>query len=70
MGTGSRVAKLLPLKNLLPSIRRKDRNLFMNGASVYTDGVLVSFEEEGPESCNCQLAQKRKKMVMCTCTWD
>ena len=33
----------------------------MNGAYVYTDGILVSFEEEGPESCNCQMAQKKDK---------
>jgi len=61
MGTGSRVPELLPLRNLLPSVKRKDRNLFMNGAYVSTEGILVSFEEEGPESCNCQLATKREK---------
>jgi len=53
--------QFLPLKNLLPSVKRNDRGLYGDGAYVYTEGILVSFEEEGPESCNCQAAKKSRK---------
>lgn len=59
--SASRTPETLPLKNLLPSGKRKDRNLYLDGAYVVTEGYLVSFEEEGGESCNCQKAKKSKK---------
>ena len=59
--SASRVLEFVPLKNLLPSKKRKDRNLYADGAYVYTEGYLISFEEEGPEACNCDKAKKSLK---------
>jgi hypothetical protein len=53
--------EFLPLKNLLPSKKRKDRNLYADGAYVTTEGYLISFEEEGPEACNCGKAKASLK---------
>src|SRR5438552_3721603 len=57
----TRMPEELPLKKLITTKKRKDRNLFMDGAYVVTEGYLISFEEEGPESCNCQKAKKGLK---------
>src|SRR5690242_20639720 len=57
----TQTAESLPLKNLIPSKRRIDKDLYLNGAYVITEGYLISFEEEGPESCNCNKASKSKK---------
>ena len=55
-------AEELPLRNLLPSRKRKnDKSLWREGAYVVMDGYLVDFEEQGPESCNCNEALKSKK---------
>jgi len=55
-------AEELPLRNLLPSRKRKnDKNLWREGAYVVMDGYLVDFEEQGPESCNCKEALKSQK---------
>jgi hypothetical protein len=52
----------LPLKNLLPSKKRKnDKKLWKEGAYVVMEGYLVDFEEEGPESCNCAEAKASDK---------
>jgi len=51
----------LPLNMLINSTKKNDANLYQNGAYVYTDGYLISAEEEGPESCNCNKAIKAKK---------
>ncbi len=59
--SASRTPEDLPLNKLITSRKRKDKGLFMDGAYVITEGWLVSFEEEGPESCNCQKATKKKK---------
>lgn len=59
--SSTKVPEFLPLKNLLPSVKRDDRNLYADGAYVYSEGFLVSFEEEGPESCNCGKAKKSLK---------
>ncbi|MBL0180987.1 MAG: hypothetical protein IPP96_01365 [Chitinophagaceae bacterium] len=59
--SGSRTPESLPLKNLLPSRKRADRNLYADGAYVVTEGWLISFEEEGPEACNCNKAKKSLK---------
>jgi hypothetical protein len=57
----SQTSASLPLKNLIPSKKRIDKDLYLNGAFVTTEGYLISFEEEGPESCNCNKANKSKK---------
>ncbi|MEO6404013.1 MAG: hypothetical protein ABIY51_13880 [Ferruginibacter sp.] len=54
-------AEFLPLKNLLPSRQRIDKNLWYEGAYVYTEGYLTSAEEQGPESCNCKQASIKSK---------
>jgi hypothetical protein len=54
-------AEYLPLKNLITSKKRKDRDLWSENAYVYTEGYLVSAEEQGPESCNCKKASKKLK---------
>lgn len=56
-----RVAEFLPLKNLLPSRRRIDKDLWFEGAYVYTEGYLTSADEQGPESCNCKQASIKNK---------
>ncbi|HEX2683770.1 MAG TPA: hypothetical protein VHL77_07550 [Ferruginibacter sp.] len=53
----SRIPEDLPLNKLITKKKRKDRQLFMDGAYVVTEGYLISFEEEGGESCNCQKAK-------------
>jgi hypothetical protein len=53
--------EFLPLKNLLPSKKRKDRKLYADGAYVTTEGYLISLEEEGPEACNCGKAKASLK---------
>ena len=53
--------EILPLRNLITSKKRKDRNLYADGAYVITEGYLISFEEEGPEACNCGKAKKSLK---------
>lgn len=57
----SRIPESLPLKNLITSKKRKDRNLYADGAFVVTEGYLISFEEEGPEACNCGKAKAKLK---------
>ena len=57
----SREAEFLPLRNLLPTKKRVDKNLYMQGAYVYTEGYLTSHEEQGPETCNCNKASKANK---------
>ena len=59
--SSTKVPEFLPLKNLMPTHQRIDRNLYADGAYVYTEGFLTSFEEEGPESCNCGKAKKSLK---------
>ncbi len=59
--SSARIPQLLPLKNLITSKKRKDRNLYADGAYVYTEGYLISFEEEGPEACNCGKAKASLK---------
>jgi hypothetical protein len=49
------------LNKLITTKKRKDENLFRNGAYVVTEGFLMSFEEEGAETCNCGKASKAKK---------
>lgn len=51
----------LPLRNLITSKKRNDINLYRNGAYIYTEGYLISAEEQGPESCNCNKASIAKK---------
>jgi len=57
----SATPETLPLKNLITSKKRKDRNLYADGAYVITEGYLISFEEEGPEACNCGKAKASLK---------
>ncbi len=57
----SRKPEMLPLKNLLPSVQRSDKGIYMTGAYVVTEGILVRFEEQEGESCNCEQATKKKK---------
>ena len=57
----SKAPESLPLKNLITSKKRKDRNLYADGAYVVTEGYLISFEEEGPEACNCDKAKTKLK---------
>lgn len=59
--TGNRVPEPLPLKNLITSKKRADKGLYMDGAYVSTEGYLISFEEEGPEACNCNKANASLK---------
>ena len=59
--SASRVPESLPLKNLITSKKRKDRNLYADGAYVVTEGYLISFQEEGPEACNCDKAKAKLK---------
>ena len=51
----------IPLKNLIPAKKRKDKNLYSDGAYAYTEGFLVSFQEQGPEACNCNKAKAKLK---------
>ena len=53
--------EFLPLRNLLPTRQRSDFNLYWEGAYVYTEGILTSAEEQGPESCNCKQAREAAK---------
>lgn len=57
----ARIPEELSLNKLITTKKRKDRALFMDGAYVVTEGYLISFEEEGGESCNCQKAKKNLK---------
>lgn len=57
----SGVPEFLPLKNLLPTKQRIDKNLYWEGAYVYTEGILTSAEEQGPESCDCKKADESRK---------
>jgi hypothetical protein len=59
--SASLTPEILPLKNLITSKKRKDRNLYADGAYVTTEGYLISFEEEGPEACNCGKAKASLK---------
>jgi len=59
--SATKIPEKLPLKNLLPARKRIDRHLYADGAYVVTEGFLISFEEEGPESCNCNKAKKSLK---------
>src|SRR4051812_30276479 len=43
----------LPLNKLITSKKKGDSKNWKEGALVVTEGFLVSFEEEGAESCNC-----------------
>jgi hypothetical protein len=54
-------AEFLPLKNLLPKKQRDEKDLYWEGAYVYTEGYMTSAEEQGPESCNCKEASESKK---------
>ncbi len=47
--------------NLIKSKKRNDRKLYLDGAYVITEGYLISYEEEGPESCNCNKAKAKLK---------
>ena len=38
-----------------------DKHDFKNGELAQLKGYLVSFKEEGPESCNCKLGNAREK---------
>lgn len=51
----------LPLNMLITTSKKNDENRYQNGAYVYTEGYLVSYEEQGPESCNCNKASKAQK---------
>lgn len=52
----------LELRKLLPSKPRKnDKTLWKEGAYVVMEGYLVDFAEQGPESCNCALANDKEK---------
>ena len=51
----------LPLAHLINSVKKNDENRYLNGAYVYTEGYLISAEEQGPETCNCNKASKAKK---------
>ncbi len=51
----------LPLPHLINSVKKNDEKRYLNGAYVYTEGYLISAEEEGPETCNCNKATKKKK---------
>jgi hypothetical protein len=53
--------EFLALNKLITTKKKSDKNLFLDGAYVVTDGFLISFEEEGPESCNCGKASKANK---------
>lgn len=51
----------VPLNMLITKSKKNDEKKFFNGAYVFTEGYLISSEEEGPESCNCNKATKAKK---------
>lgn len=51
----------LPLNMLITRSHQADINNFKEGAYVSVVGYLLSFKEEGPESCNCGLANASKK---------
>ena len=52
---------LIPLNSLITTKKSQDRNLYASGAYVYTEGYLVSFQEQGPEACNCDEAKAKLK---------
>jgi hypothetical protein len=54
-------AEFVPLKNFLPKKPRDEKDLWWEGAYVYTEGYMTSAEEQGPESCNCREASKSQK---------
>jgi hypothetical protein len=53
--------QILPLNHLINPARREDSNRYTPGAYVQTTGYLVSYEEQGPETCNCNLSSTEKK---------
>lgn len=58
----SLIPEELSLKKLLPSKKRKnDRKIWFEGAYVVTEGYLTDFEEQGPESCNCNRSKASLK---------
>lgn len=59
--SSSKKADYIPLNELITTRRKEDSALYTNGMYVYTEGFLISFEEEGPESCNCNMANKKAK---------
>lgn len=59
--SASKTPESLPLKNLITSKKRIDRNLYADGAYVFTEGYLISFQEQGPEACNCNKANASLK---------
>jgi hypothetical protein len=54
-------AEELALNKLITSKNKDDSKNWMEGAYVVTEGYLISFEEEGGESCNCGLADAQDK---------
>jgi hypothetical protein len=53
--------EFLALNKLITTKKKQDKDLFLDGAYVVTEGFLISFEEEGAESCNCNKASESKK---------
>ena len=48
----------IPLTGILGSIDEPDSVRYHNGAYVVTVGYITSYEEKGPESCNCDEGNK------------
>lgn len=57
----SKKAEYIPLNHLITTKRKEDSALYTTGMYAYTEGFLISFEEEGPESCNCNTASIKAK---------
>ena len=54
-------AQFWDIKKDLQAAKNNDRNKYTEGDYVYAEGYLVSAQEQGPESCNCHLADKNNK---------
>ncbi len=54
-------AQPLPLNMLITRSNKPDVHKFQEGAYVVTEGYIIDFGEQGPESCNCNRASKSLK---------
>jgi len=51
----------LPLRQIITSTKEDDDDKYWPGSYIFTEGYLVAFEEQGPESSNCKESTKTDK---------
>lgn len=57
----SKKAEFIALNELITTKKKEDQGFYKSDVYVYTEGFLVSHEEQGAETCNCGKASKTKK---------